>query len=38
MNVLADILASIATATASEGSTYSAWFIWDEPECPEEAL
>ena len=38
MNFLADILANIAIATASEGSTYSSWWIWDEPECPEELL
>ena len=38
MNFLANILAGIATASASEGSPYSVWFIWDEPECPEEIL
>lgn len=38
MNVLADIMASVATTVAAEGSTYSAWLIFDEPECPEELL
>jgi len=38
MSFLANILASIATSTAAEGSTYSAWLIWDEPDCPEEVL
>lgn len=36
--MLADILASIATSVASAGSAKSPWFVWDEPECPENLL
>lgn len=38
MSVLANILAGIATASAAEGTTYSPWWLFDEPECPEEIL
>ena len=38
MNVLADVVAEIATATAAPGSTECAWYSFDEPECPQELL
>lgn len=38
MEFLANILASIGTATAAEGTTRTIMFTWDEPTCPEELL
>lgn len=34
MSFLVNLLAGIATAS----TTYSLWWTWDEPECPEELL
>lgn len=38
LEVLANILASLSTAAASEGSARTILFAWDEPECPEELI
>jgi len=38
MNVLADVIAEVATTVAAPGSASSPWLIFDEPECPEEIL
>ncbi len=38
LEFLANILAGISTAAASEGSTRTVLFAWDEPECPDELL
>lgn len=38
MNVLADVIADVATNVASTGSTECILFGWDEPECPQEIL
>ena len=38
MNVLADVVAEVATNVASTGSTACTWWVWDEPECPQELL
>lgn len=38
MNVLADVVAEVATVVAAPGSTECSWWGWDEPECPQELL
>ena len=38
LEVLANILASLSTAAASEGSARTVLFTWDEPECTDEIL
>lgn len=38
MNLLADVVAEVATAVAAPGSTECALFGFDEPECPQEIL
>lgn len=38
LEVLANILASLSTAAAAEGSTKTFLYSWDEPECPEELI
>jgi len=36
MEFLANLLSGIATA--SSGTPYTLWMIYDEPECPEELI
>ncbi len=38
LDLLANLLASLSTAVASEGSTETFLFSWDEPECPDELI
>lgn len=38
LEVLANILASLSTAAASEGSARTVLYTWDEPECADEIL
>lgn len=38
LEVLANILASLSTAAASEGSARTLLFSFEEPECPEELI
>lgn len=36
MEFLANILSGFAASASSDNRTW--WFVWDEPECPEELL
>ena len=38
LEFLANILASLSSAAASEGTARTVLFNWDEPECPEELI
>lgn len=38
LELLANLLASLSTAAASEGTTKTFLFSFDEPECPEELI
>lgn len=38
LELLANILAGLSTAAASEGTTRTLLFTLDEPECPEELI
>ena len=38
LELLANLLASLSTAAASEGSARTIFFTYDEPECPEELI
>lgn len=38
LELLANVLASLSTAAASEGSARTIFFVWDEPNCPEELI
>lgn len=38
LDLLANILAGISTAAASEGSARTVFFTFDEPECPDELI
>lgn len=38
LELLANLLASLSTAAASEGTTRTLFYAWDEPECPEELI
>ncbi len=36
LEMLANMLSGVATASVGDARTY--WFVWDEPECPEDLL
>lgn len=38
LEVLANLLASLSTAAASEGSARTILYTYDEPACPEELI
>lgn len=38
LELLANLLAGLSTAAASEGTTKTFLFSFDEPECPEELI
>lgn len=38
LELLANVLAGLSTAAASEGTTKTILLNWDEPECPEELI
>lgn len=38
LELLANVLASLSTAAASEGSARTVFYTYDEPECPEELI
>lgn len=37
-NVIAKVLESISSISGGTSSTFCAFLIWDEPECPDELL
>ena len=36
LEMLADLLSGVASVSVGDART--AWFFWDEPECPEELI
>ncbi len=36
LEMLAGLLSGVATASVGDARTV--WFVWDEPECPEDLL